>query len=228
MTIAYPGESTEYRAARNQLLEQEKQLRRLTEEVAAARRALPAGGVVEQDYVFQRLGSDGTEADVRLSELFGPGKNDLLVYSFMYGPDRPEPCPSCSSMLDALDGVADHVRFRTNFVVVARSPIVRIVAVARQRGWHGLEFLSAGQNEYTKDYFGIAPDDETWEAPVMNAFRRGEDGVVRHFWGSELLFAEREEGQDFRHNDTIHPLWGLLDYTTEGRGGYWGPRLSYS
>jgi predicted dithiol-disulfide oxidoreductase (DUF899 family) len=75
MGIAFPGESAEYRAARNRLLEQEIELRRNTEAVAAARRELPSGGVVPEDYVFQGIAADGTSTDVRLSELFAPGKD---------------------------------------------------------------------------------------------------------------------------------------------------------
>ena len=73
MGIAFPGESSEYRAARDRLLEQEIELRRAMESAAAARRELPPGGVVPEDYVFQGAGADGTPADVRLSELFAPG-----------------------------------------------------------------------------------------------------------------------------------------------------------
>ena len=54
MSISFPGESPEYRVARNRLLQQEVELRRATEAVAAARRSLPPGGVIPQDYVFHR------------------------------------------------------------------------------------------------------------------------------------------------------------------------------
>jgi len=60
MSISFPGESHEYRMARNRLLQQEVELRRATEAVAAARRALPPGGVVPQDYVFQQAGPGDT------------------------------------------------------------------------------------------------------------------------------------------------------------------------
>jgi predicted dithiol-disulfide oxidoreductase (DUF899 family) len=95
MDIAFPGESAEYRAARNRLLEQEIELRRATEAVAAARRGLPPGGIVPQDYVFHGRGPDGGVAEVRLSELFAPGRNSLVIYSMMFprapGDDRPGP-----------------------------------------------------------------------------------------------------------------------------------------
>ena len=95
MSTAFPGESAEYRAARDRLLEQEIELRRVTEAVAAARRALPPGGVVRDDYVFQREGADGAPTDVWLSELFAPGLDSLVIYSFMFprdpGDERPGP-----------------------------------------------------------------------------------------------------------------------------------------
>src|SRR5262249_32017774 len=126
MDVAFPGESAEYRAARNRLLEQEIELRRAMEVVAAARRRLPPGGVVPQDYVFHSQGPDGGPPVVRLSGLFAPGKNSLVIYSMMFprdpGDDRPGPasgqtallplaegpCPSCTAFLDQLDGAAEH------------------------------------------------------------------------------------------------------------------------
>ena len=87
MNIAFPGESAEYRAARARLLEQEIALRRAMEEVAASRRVLPLGGPVPEDYVFQGARDDGTPTEVRLSELFAPGKNSLAVYIFDLTPE---------------------------------------------------------------------------------------------------------------------------------------------
>src|SRR5438105_13095434 len=84
MTIAFPGEAAEYRAARNRLLEEEIELRRAMEAVAEARRRLPPGGVVPQDYVFHGRGPGGAPAEVRLSELFAPGKDSLVIYSMMF------------------------------------------------------------------------------------------------------------------------------------------------
>jgi Bacterial protein of unknown function (DUF899) len=84
MAVAFPGESAEYRAARNRLLDQEVELRRGMEAVADARRRLPPGGVVPEDYAFQAQGPDGGPAGVRLSELFAPGKNSLVIYSMMF------------------------------------------------------------------------------------------------------------------------------------------------
>src|SRR6266699_4886001 len=95
MSISYPGESVEYRAARDRLLDQEIELRRATEAVAAARRELPLGGAIPKDYVFQGAGADGTPTDVKLSELLAPGKDSLVIYNFMFprssGDKRPGP-----------------------------------------------------------------------------------------------------------------------------------------
>src|SRR5437588_1016189 len=84
MNISFPGESAEYRSARDRLLDREAELRRLTEAVAAERRALPPGGLVPRDYVFQQAGPDGRAVPVRLSELFAPGRDTLVIYSFMF------------------------------------------------------------------------------------------------------------------------------------------------
>jgi hypothetical protein len=91
--ISFPGESGEYRGARNELLEAEVELRRTIERVAAKRRALPAGGTVPADYVFEEAAEGGGE--VRFSDLFEPGSDTLVIYSFMFprwsGDTRPGP-----------------------------------------------------------------------------------------------------------------------------------------
>ena len=227
MSISFPGESLEYRAARDRLLEQEAELRRVTEAVAAARRELPPGGVVAQDYVFQQAGPGGTPTEVRLSELFVGGLDTLVIYNFMFprSLDDEGPCPHCTSMLDALDGAAQHITQRVNFAVVAKAPLPRILAHAHQRGWRGLQLLSSAGTTYNRDYFG--EDAEGGQRPMLNVFQR--DGeAIRHFWGSELLDAPTEPGQDPRHVDSIDPQWNLFDFTPLGRGTDWYPDLSYS
>ena len=86
-TVRFPGETDEFRLARNELLEAEIDLRRRTEAVAAQRRSLPAGGEVPTDYAFEESSgeADGTRT-VRLSELFEDGKDTLVLYSFMFIP----------------------------------------------------------------------------------------------------------------------------------------------
>jgi hypothetical protein len=95
MGVTFPGESPAYRAARDRLLDEEIELRRATESVAARRRELPPGGEVPEDYVFQGAGAEGRPTDVKLSDLFEPGKHSLAIYSFMFprdpGDKRPGP-----------------------------------------------------------------------------------------------------------------------------------------
>jgi predicted dithiol-disulfide oxidoreductase (DUF899 family) len=227
-TVHLPGESTEYRKARQQLLEAELELRRRTEAVATLRRGLPLGGEIPKDYAFQEGAADLSDAttvrSVRLSELFSPGKDTLVVYSFMYGPRMQQACPMCTSMLDGLDGQVIHATQRANVAVVAKSPIQRIREYARTRGWRNLRLLSSADNTYNADYLGETPDGA--QMPALNVFVR-RDGKVRHFYMTELLYAPAEPGQNGRHVDSIWPLWNLLDFTPEGRGTDWYPKISY-
>lgn len=224
--IRFPGESESYRAARDRLLDAEIEMRRTIESVAAQRRSLPTGGQVPQDYVFEELvGENGTgiKRKVRMSELFAPGKDTLILYSFMFGPEMASACPSCTSILDGLDGEAPHVIQRANFAIVAKSPIERIRAWAKERGWRNLRFLSSAGSTYNHDYQGENAKGE--QMPALNVFVR-RNGRVSHFYNTELMFAPVDPGQDPRHVDMIWPVWNLFDVTPEGRGK-WNPKLSY-
>jgi predicted dithiol-disulfide oxidoreductase (DUF899 family) len=212
------------------------------EEVAASRRALPPGGAVPEDYIFQGARDDGTPTDVRLSELFAPGKNTLVIYSFMFPRDPSDsspgpasgqtalldlaesPCPSCTALLDQLDGATEHAEQHINFVVVAKTTLPRLLTFARERGWRRLRLLSSAANTYNPDYHGETVDG--FQRPMLNVFHR-DQRTIRHFWASELLYAPVDRGQDPRHVGTIEPLWNLLDLTPEGRPNDWYERLSY-
>ena len=146
------------------------------------------------------------------------------MYNFMYGPAMPKPCPACTSILDGLNGSSPHVNQRVSFVVVAKSPIVRIMEFARQRGWNNLRLLSSSGNNYNLDYFGETDDGAQW--PMLNVFSKRPDGIY-HFYGTEVFFAPHEPGQDARHVDLIWPIWSLFDLTPEGRGEKWFPKLQY-
>jgi predicted dithiol-disulfide oxidoreductase (DUF899 family) len=235
--LSYPNESAEYRRARNALLAEEIALRRQMEAVAERRRALPPGGEVPEDYVFERIGGNGMPEMSKLSELFGP-HHTLILYSFMYGPERKSPCPMCTHLLDSINGAARHLGERASLYIVAKSPIARLIAWARERGWRDLQFLSTAGNRYSADYFGDTwnvpavvrrergfKDDGVWDETMFNVFRLDE-GVVRHFWGSELTWAPIDAGQHHRSGDAANALWGLLDMTPEGRGQFI-PKLAY-
>jgi predicted dithiol-disulfide oxidoreductase (DUF899 family) len=238
--IRFPGESGEYRRQRDQLLEAEVELRRAIERVATQRRALPLGGVVPDDYCFEEVADSGGE--VRFSELLAAGRDTLVVYSFMFprspGDTRPgpagetgklplaeTPCPSCTSILDSLDGAARHLDQQLNLAVVAKSDPERIRTFALERGWRNLRLLSSRKNTYNRDYH--AETGEGAQIPILNVFVRDND-QFRHAWATELMFAPRDEGEDPRHVDSIWPIWSVLDMTPEGRRtGSDFPKLQY-
>ena len=224
----FPGESSRYRSARNRLLLAETALRKQVESVARMRRKLPLGGNVPEDYVFDDLPADssnaGTGRQVKLSDLFRDQLDTLLLYSYMFGPRAQQPCPMCTSFLDSLDGAAIHLTQRANLAVVAKSPIGRIEQFAQTRGWRRLRMLSSANNSYNRDYHG-----ETLEGsqlPMLNVFVRRKSGI-HHFYATELQFMPPEKGQNQRHIDMMWPLWNLLDLTPEGRGNDWFPSLTY-
>lgn len=241
MGIIYPGESPAYRAARDRLLEQEIELRRQMEAVAAARRQLPPGGEIPRDYVFEERGAGGAPMNVRMSELFLPGRDSLAIYTFMFprypdderpGPTSKElsglplaktPCPSCTALLDQLDAAMRHAGQLVALVAAAEAPVEQLAAFADERGWRTLRLVSTSGSSYKQDYNA---DYEGHAMPVLNVFHR-EGRTIRHFWGSELFWAERDPGQDPRHLGTLEPLWNLLDLTREGRPADWQEQITY-
>ena len=216
----FPNESDQYRAARDALLRSEAELRAQVERVAAQRRELPLGGEAAEDYTFEEL-AGGVARSVKLSDLFAEDKDHLFLYSFMYSPGMDAPCPMCCSLLDALNANAAHLAQRVNLAVAARSPIERLTAFAKARGWDRLRMVSAANNSYTLDYCGEDADGN--QLPMANVFVR-RNGRTHHFWAAELFWSETMEGANPRHLDMMWPLWNLLDLTPGGRGD-WYPSL---
>ena len=208
------NESKEYRQARNALAAEEIELRRHIVRVAEQRRALPPGGEVMKDYRF-----DGKDGGVDLAELFA-GKNTLVVYSMMYGPQRKTGCPMCTSQLSAWDGIALHVKQRAALVITARSPIKRILSFGKERGWVNLQLYSDPSGDYTRDYVSA----EDADMPGYNVFIR-KDGTIRHFWRAEGGNETADPGQDPHDAPDMSALWTILDTTPEGRGTDWYPKL---
>jgi len=226
----FPGESDEYRRARDELLRAEIELRRQAEAVAAQRRQLPLGGEVVTDYEFETwdAGAD-TARQIPLSQLFEDGKDTLFLYSFMFIPGASgDPletgCPSCTSIIDAVDGELPHVTQRVNFAISAKAPIERFRGHAETRGWRNVRLLSSASNTYNTDYQAEAPDGS--QLPMATVFTR-RDGKIHHFWSSELFLAPADPGQHPRHVDFLWPVWAIFDRTPEGRGTDWHPQLEY-
>jgi predicted dithiol-disulfide oxidoreductase (DUF899 family) len=219
-----PGESGEYRSARDELLQAEIELRRQEEAVAAIRRRLPLGGEAPTDYVFE-----GVDGPVRLSALFDNGKDTLFVYSFMFIPEEgglplEGPCPSCTSIIDAVDGEIPHMMQRINVAISAKAPLQQFQAHAQRRRWRNARLLSSAGNTYNVDYGAEAPDGS--QLPIATVFVR-RDGRIHHFWSSELFDAPTDPAQHPRHVDFMWPLWKVLDLTPEGRGTDFDPQLAY-
>ena len=213
----FPNESKEYRQARNALLVEEIELRRHIERVAEQRRQLPPGGEVTSDYRF--VGEHGA---VKLADLFGD-KQTLVVYNYMFGPKRERPCPMCTSFMSSLEGKVPDIEHRVALAMVARSPIERLVAAKKARGWSKLKIYSDTSGDFTRAYVSA----EDGDSPGYNVFTR-KDGTIRHFWGGEMGGATADPGQDPRGAPDLDPLWTILDTTPEGRGTDWYPKLQYS
>ena len=174
-TTRHPNESAEYRRARQALLAEEIELRRHIERVAEMRRALPPGGEVTKRYEFE-----GEAGKATLAELFGD-KQTLAIYSYMFGPQREQPCPSCTSFMSTWETKLPDIEQRIAFVFVARSPIARLIEAKRARGWTRHKICSDPSGDYTRDYVSAADAD----APGYSVFTR-RDGTIRHFWSGEM------------------------------------------
>lgn len=216
--VRTPNESADYRRARTALLAEEIELRRHIERVAELRRALPPGGAVK-NYRFV-----GEQGPVDFAGLFGD-KDTLVIYSFMYGPQRERPCPMCTSLLSAWDGEAADMMQRVALAVTARSPIERLVAFKKERGWRHLKLYSDPSEAFSRDFNATGANGEDWAG--LNVFTR-RDGTIRHFWSAEMDFSTADPGQDPRGAPDLMPIWTVLDCTPEGRDPHWYPKLDYA
>ena len=215
----FPGASPGYEAARVALLAEEIEFRRHMTRLVEQRRALPPGPVITKAYRFR----DEEGAEVRLVDLFG-GKDTLVTYFWMYGPQRARPCPMCTNWLGAVNGNAADIKQRVALRILGRSSVERQRAFAQERGWRDLNFAQTVGDDYAKD-LGVLMDDGS-EYPALCVFtREGEE--VRLFWASEMTAEMADPGQDPRDAPDIASLWSVLDLTPQGRGTDWYPKLSY-
>ncbi len=212
----FPNESDAYRRARTALLAEEIELRRHLARVAAQRRALPPGGEVTRDFRFI-----GVTGEVGLNDLFG-AHDTLVVYNFMYGPQRKQPCPMCTAQMSSWDGAAPHLQQRVGLAMVGRSPIARLEQFAKDRGWRHLALYSDPSGDFTHTYAG----DRHADIPAYTVFTR-RDGIIRHFWSADGGPEIADPGQDPHNAPDMNPLWIILDTTPDGRGSDWYPKLRY-
>ena len=215
----FPGASAAYEKARQELLAQEIEFRRQMTRLTEQRRALPPGPIIEKDYRFK----DEQDFEVGLLDLFD-GKDTLVTYFWMYGPQRGRPCPMCTNWLGAVNGNAADIKQRVALKILGRSPVERQFAFAQERGWRDLNFVQTVGDDYAKDLGILMPDGS--EYPALVVFRRDGD-KVRLFWASEMTREMADPGQDPRDAPDIASLWSILDLTPEGRGTDWYPKLNY-
>ena len=208
-----PNYSMDYSVARAKLLDAEVELMSARESVAELRRKLPSGPLVD-DYVF--AAADGEE---RLSELFSGPDRTLVLYHFMFGNRFESPCPMCSMWTDGWDAVAHHIHERFDFAVVSSAPISDTSALAQQRGWTDLKWLSAADSDFKLDIGGEDADGNLM--PFLSVYRL-EEGRPRLTWSGGAHLA----GDHWRGVDLLSPIWHFLDLTPEGRGD-WMPSLDY-
>jgi predicted dithiol-disulfide oxidoreductase (DUF899 family) len=217
------GTRDQWRAERVALLAREKELTRLGDELAAARRALP-WVAVEKEYVF-----DAPEGPTTLAELFG-GRSQLLVYHFMMGPETESVCASCSSIADGVDGPHVHLEHHdVAFTAISRAPLAKIEEYRARMGWSfrwvssfGSDFnfdlgvSSTEERPLTEYNFRAIPEAErfTGEMPGLSAFAL-EDGTVYHTYSAYA-----------RGLDAIWGVYPWLDRTPKGRNDepYWHRR----
>ena len=205
MKIRYPNETPEYREAREELALEEQALITRVKAVAEKRRSLPSGGMLKEDYSFVWATDEKLGGHVNFSELF-ENKNSLILYSFMFGPNWDNPCPSCTSIVDSFDGNANQVSEDAAFVVVGKAPATKINDWAKSRGWRRIKLISGYDCTYQADY-GCQGESDERQFAKLNVFTKTEEGIF-HFWGSEI------PDNDI---DMVWPYWNLMDLTPEGR-----------
>ncbi|HUD29565.1 MAG TPA: DUF899 family protein [Novosphingobium sp.] len=217
----FANETAEYAAAREALLAEEIEARRHLERLAAQLRALPPGPELPLDHRF--IDMNGTE--VALGDMFGE-HGTLVLYHWMYGPERKRPCPMCTALIGPLAANAADIRRRAALAVVARSPVERQIAFAAERGWRNLPLYQAVGDDFSLAIGGLDPE-TGWEWPALLVLVKDGDTVRLH-WMGETSKEMADPGEDPRGAVELSTLWNVLDLTPKGRGTDWYPSLSYA
>jgi predicted dithiol-disulfide oxidoreductase (DUF899 family) len=220
------NESAEYVARREALRLAEIELTRQRERVAAMRRSLPAGAIV-QDYVFQEGPADLDAGDapvtmVRLSDLFTGSNRSVVIYHLMYGKRQTDPCPMCTMWIDGYNGVGHHLAQNLDFAIAAAAAPPLLRQHARNRGWRNLRLLSCGDSTFKYDL--RSEDAEGNQDSTISVFTRDRDGTLRHSYSAHPWMADdvKERGIDL-----LTPVYNMLDLTPQGRDD-WYAQLTYA
>jgi len=196
--------------ARVDLLEKEKELTRLRDEVARARRELP-WHLVEKDYSFS-----GPDGECTLLDLFG-SKSQLVIYHFMYGPGWEEGCKSFSFWADQYDTVANHIAARdVALAVVSRASWQEFQTFKERMGWQ-FTWVSSSETSFNLDYQVSHPGggqgvynyrDTTVmeEMPGLSVFIKDDEGQIAHTYSCYS-----------RGLDALNATYQILDLVPKGR-----------
>ena len=193
MTSHKTASRDEWLAARMDLLVAEKELTRRSDEVARQRQELPWVRV-DKDYVF-----DTDEGTASLADLFR-GRSQLLIYHFMFGPDWKEGCPSCSFVMDHVNGAIPHLKARdVTLTAVSRAPLFKIEAFKKRMGWQfpwvssfGTDFNRDFQVSFSKSEMAQGKVNFNYtlqefpseEAPGISVFYRDTNGEIFHTYST--------------------------------------------
>ncbi len=168
----------EWQAARDELLQREKEHTRTGDELARQRRELP-WVAIEKEYQFE------TDEGARtLAELFD-GRSQLLIYHFMFGPSYQAGCPVNTSMADGLDGLVPHLHARdVTLLLVSQAPLAKLHAYKQRMSW-SIPWVSAANTDFNYDFGASYPEkqvrswglDESRLPPIVaqNAAATGTD-----------------------------------------------------
>lgn len=210
---------SEWLAARQALLVQEKEFTKKRDALAAERRKLP-WVKIEKNYVFES--PTGRET---LKDLFA-GRGQLIVYHFMFGPGWEEGCKSCSFGMDHIDGTLPHLAARdTSFVAISRAPIAEIQAFQKRMGWK-FHWVSAGENGFNTDFHVSFSRDDMEGGRVNYNFQTFPAGLmpVEELPGISVFARDESTGDVFhsysayaRGCEELLGTYHLLDLTPMGR-----------
>ena len=217
----FDNESAEYARKREALLAEEIEVRRHLGRLAAQLRDLPRGPAIEQGFRF--IDQNGSE--IGLAEMFGK-HSTLVLYHWMFGPERERPCPMCTNLLGPLNANAADIEQRVALAVVARSRVERLISFAQERDWHHLRFFHTKGDDFSVKIGGLLPE-KGWEMPALLVLLRDPEGTIRLHWMGEMIGEMADPGEDPRGAVDLAPLWNILDLTPAGRGTDWYPKLSY-
>jgi predicted dithiol-disulfide oxidoreductase (DUF899 family) len=215
----------EWAAARDTLLTLEKEHTRRGDELANLRQNLPWVRI-GKDYLFNTAAGPQTLADMF------DGRSQLVVYSFMFGPDYQAGCPVCSSIADSFNGVLEHLRARdVTMICVSRAPLERLLAYRTRMGWN-FPWASTEDSDFNFDFGRSVPKETvaSWftggppDVPAQLGAQCGTDAISYLSEVPGLSVFKLVDGDVYltysttaRGLEPVMVYYGILDRVPNGR-----------